>query len=205
MFSIESEPLEDPQQEKACQERAKGLSQLAAYQAAGYCDSNNACRFFKQPHVYARLNQIKQRRALLADLDYGFVLTNLKAIAKNGEIIGNANLDDFFSHNDKGHRVGIELANVPRKKMAALGEVTIEQYEEGPRDNPETIKRTKIKLKTASDALAANELLGKHLGMWPTKAEITVSNEFSEMTDEELDAFLVRIRKAVDLKTITES
>lgn len=204
MFSVESDPLEDPQQEKACQERARGLTQEAAYQAADYSDANNASRFFRQPHIRDRVKQIKNRRALLADLDHGFVLKNLKAIAKNGEVIGNANLDDFFAHNDKGQRIGIELTDVPRKKMAALGEVTIEQYTEGPPNDPQSIKRTKIRLKTAADAIAANELLGKHMGMWPTKTAVTITDEFSQMTDEELDAFLVRIRKAVDIKTATE-
>lgn len=177
MLSINSDPLDDPAQELACQERARGLTQEVAMQAAGYSvdntASNNASRFFRQPHIRARVARIKLRRAVLADLDEAKVLANLNAIAKTGHTIGNANLDDFFAHNDKGQRIGIELTDVSRKKMAALGEVTVEQYTEGPRDNPETIKRTKIRLKGAGDAIAANELIGKYLGMWPSKTALT--------------------------------
>lgn len=166
--------LDDPQQELACQKRADGLTNDAAYAAAGYAaESNNASRFFRQPHIRAHVKAIRDRRALLADLDDGFVLKQLKAIAKNGEMIGNSNLDDYFSHNDQGQRIGIDLADVPREKMAALEEVTIEQYTEGRGDSAESIKRTKIKIRAANTAIQAAELIGKHIGMWPNKTALT--------------------------------
>lgn len=208
MFSIESNPLDDPQQETACQKRAMGLSQEAAYHAAGYSDANNASRFFRQPHIRARVSKVKARRVLLADLDEGLVLTNLKALAKQGQVIGNANLDDFFAHNDKGERIGIELTDVPRKKMAALGEVTVEQYTEGPRDDPQTIKRTKIRLKGATDAIAANQLIGKYLGMWRDINITEVTGKDGgpiEVSDKDraraLAAFVARTTAEIKAKT----
>ncbi len=173
MFGVnDPHVLKDARQEEACVQRANGLSQESAYHAAGYSDSNNASRFYRQPHIRARVKQLRDFRTVMIGLDEAFVLGNLKAIAKNGKIIGNANLDDFFVHNAEGQRIGFDLLDVSRKKMAALGEVTIEQYTEGSRDDPETVKRTKVRLKPANDVIAANELLGKHLGMWPNKAAL---------------------------------
>src|SRR5215469_4185633 len=130
--------LENPQHEKACEQRASGCSQTMAYRAgfgipAG--DRTNATRFFRQAHIRARVAEIVHRRAVLADLDDAFVLRQLKAIAGNGE----ANLDDYFVRNSDGQRIGIDLSQVPREKMAAIEEVTVEEFAEGPRDDPRTI------------------------------------------------------------------
>src|SRR5216684_2078013 len=166
--------LIDPREENACQLRASGKTQLDAYNAAfevpDDSKANNSSRFFRKPEIRGRVTAIKRRRATLADLDEGFVLHHLKAIAKNGALIGNANLDDYFERTKDGKRIGIDLTDVPRAKMAALDEVTIEQYTEGPRDDPQTIKRTKIKLKPPAGAMTAAKLIGDWLGMWaPTK------------------------------------
>jgi hypothetical protein len=56
--------------------------------------------------------------------------------------------------------------------MAAIEEVTVEQFTEGPRDDPKTILRTKIKLRSASAAIQAAELLGKYLGLWNDKGPV---------------------------------
>src|SRR5882672_9019144 len=160
--------LIDPREEKACQLRASGKKQADAYYEVfdGPPESNNQSRFFRKDYVKARVEEIKRRRAVLADLDDAWVLRQLKAIAKNGELIGDANLDDYFMHTEDGRRIGIELTDVPRDKMAALDEVTVEQYIEGPRDDPSTIKKTKIKLKAPTGAMTAAKMIGDWLGMW---------------------------------------
>jgi hypothetical protein len=166
--------LINPREEKACQLRAAGKTQLdafnEAFEIADDSKANNSSRFFRQDYVRVRVAEIKRRRAVLADLDEAWVLRQLKAIAKNGELLGDANLDDYFYHTEDGRRVGIELTDVPRAKMAALDEVTVEQYTEGSRDDLQTIKRTKIKLKSPSGAMTAAKMIGDWLGMWaPTK------------------------------------
>jgi hypothetical protein len=169
--------LVHPTEEKACQLRASGKTQLAAYfeafEVPHDSKANNSSRFFRRADVRARVNEIKRRRAVLADLDDAWVLRQLKAIAKNGELIGDSNLDDYFTHTEDGRRIGIDLTDVPRAKMAGLEEVTVEQYMEGSRDDPETIKRTKIKLRSAASTIQAAELIGKWLGMWPNKMALT--------------------------------
>jgi hypothetical protein len=166
--------LEDTREEEACNLRASGKTQKDAFEAV-FKDNpdskaNNSSRFFRQDYIKVRVAEIKRRRAVLADLDDAWVLKQLKAIAKQGELIGNANLDDYFHHNAEGQRIGIELADVPRAKMAALEEVTIEQSTKGSKDDLETIVKTKIKLKAPTGAMTAAKMIGDWLGMWaPTK------------------------------------
>lgn len=162
--------LIDPREENACQLRAKGRTQLDAYNEAFEVPvdskANNSSRFFRRDDVKVRVAEIKRRRAVLADLNDAWVLRQLKAIARQGEIIGNANLDDFFHHDGDGHRIGLDLTVVPRTKMAALEEVTIEQMMSGSKDDPETIVKTKIKLKSPTGAMTALKMIGDYLGMW---------------------------------------
>ncbi len=201
--------LIDPREEKACQLRASGKTQLDAYSEAfevsADSKANNSSRFFRQDYVKVRVAEIKRRRAVLADLDDAWVLRQLKAIAKNGVTIGEANVDDFFVHTEDGKRIGIELTDVPRAKMAALDEVTIEQYVDGPRDNPQTIKRTKIKLKSPTGAMTAAKMIGDWLGMWaPTKiAPTTPEGEMlpiMDISDEDraraLAAFVAKTKQS---------
>jgi hypothetical protein len=81
--------------------------------------------------------------------------------------------DDYFVRNAAGERTGVDLTQVPAEKMAALEEVTVEQVVEGRGDGEQTIRRTKIKLRSAAATIQANELLGKWLGMWKDKAGLT--------------------------------
>jgi hypothetical protein len=110
---------------------------------------------------------------VLADLDEALVLRQLKAIAKNGELVGNSNLDDFFARNAAGERTGIDLTQVPAEKMAALEEVTVDQIVEGRGENRQVIKRTKIKLRTARTVIQACEMLGRYLSIWKDRSALT--------------------------------
>jgi hypothetical protein len=206
--------LINPREEKACDLRAKGKTQLEAYNEAfdvpADSKANNSSRFFRRDDIKVRVAEIKRRRAVLADLDDAWVLKQLKAIAKQGELIGNANLDDYFVHTDDGRRIGIELTDVPRAKMAALDEVLIEQTKEGPRDDPTTIVKTKIKLKSPTGAMTAAKLIGDWLGMWaPQKIAPTNPDGdgpatvlMGDITDTDrakaLAAFMARVKMKPD-------
>jgi hypothetical protein len=161
--------LANPRHEKACQLRADGKPQAAAYNEAFEvsedANGSNASRFFKRFDIRTRVDEIKHRRAVLAELDCGWVLQRLMAVAKNAE----ANLDDYFVRNADGERIGIDLSQVPREKMAAIEEVTVEETIEGKGEGAVRIRRTKIKLRSASAAIQAAELLGRYLGLWKDK------------------------------------
>lgn len=203
--------LDDPIQEKACELRATGSTQVDAYALAfdqpEDSGANNSSRFFRQPHIKARVTEIKTRRVLLADLNDAWVLVQLKAIAKNARAIGDANLDDFFAKTDDGRRLGIDLSDVSRAKMAVLEEVTVEEYLEGKGETAERVKRTKVKLRSSNEARAALELIGKHLGMWPSKTEHVGKDggpiEVATYSDAErakaLQAFLTKAKQQTEL------
>jgi phage terminase small subunit len=158
----------------ACQLRAGGKSQRAAHRIAFRTPegskANNSSSFFKRSGIRARVAELVRRRAVLAELDDGWVLMQLKAVAENGIVVGNANLDDYFEKDAAGVRLGISLARVSADKMAALDEVTIEEFVEGRGEEARTVRRTKIKLRSAATVIAACELIGKWLGMWKDKA-----------------------------------
>jgi|SRR5882672_349922 len=150
--------LIDPREEKACQLRASGKTQVDAYYEVfdGPRESNNSSRFFRKDEIKSRVEEIKRRRAVLADLDEAWVLKRLKRAA-------DANLDSFFGRNQDGHRIGIDLTAVDSELMGALNEVTVDEFLDGPRDDPDRIRRTKLKLEPRLKAL---ELIGNWLGMW---------------------------------------
>lgn len=160
--------LKNPKHERLAQLRAEGRSQRESYRIAYDVESDqaNAVRMFRQPDIKERVAYLIRRRAVLADLDEVWVLMQLKAIAKAGVTIGNANLDDYFVKNAAGERLGIDLTLVPIEKMAALEEVTVEEFVEGRGEEARTVRRTKIKLRSAANVIAAAELIGKHLRMW---------------------------------------
>jgi hypothetical protein len=85
--------LANPRYETACRLRASGKTQIAAYREAFEvsedANGSNASRFFRRLDIRARVDEIKHRRSILADLDDAWVLRQLKAIAKNGELLGN--------------------------------------------------------------------------------------------------------------------
>jgi hypothetical protein len=84
--------LVNPRHERACQLRASGKTQLDAYNQAfevsENANGNNSSRFFKRSEIRARVDEIKRRRAVMADIDEVFVLEQLKSIARNGIAVG---------------------------------------------------------------------------------------------------------------------
>ena len=143
----------------------------AAYAEAKFAvgASWNSSRFFRQPHIAARVNEIKARRALLADLDDAWVLRRQKPIA-------DANADDFYAHcPETGRRLHLDIAGVPREKMAAVSEIIEEVILEPEGDRVQVVRRTRIKIATSSRDTAL-ELIGRHIGMWPSRgAQIGVA------------------------------
>ncbi|WP_173911059.1 terminase small subunit [Acinetobacter sp. Marseille-Q1618] len=83
--------------------------------------------------------------------------------------IGFSNMLDYVSVTNGGDLVP-DFSAITRDQAAAIGEVTIEEYTEGRGDDAQNVKRTKFKL---SDKRAALVDMGRHLGMFKDKVEIT--------------------------------
>lgn len=83
--------------------------------------------------------------------------------------IGFSNMLDYVSVTAGGDPVP-DFSTLTRDQAAAISEVTVDQYMEGKGDNAVMVKRTKFKL---SDKRAALVDMGRHLGMFKDKLELT--------------------------------
>lgn len=89
----------------------------------------------------------------------------LKELAK----IGFSNMLDYVSITNGGDPVP-DFSKLTRDQAAAISEITVEEYTEGRGEDAENVKRTKFKL---SDKRAALVDIGRHLGMFKDKLELT--------------------------------
>lgn len=124
---------------------------------AGYAPNNateQATLLLKNPKVI-KLLQDKQA-ALAAKHD----VTLDKIIAELAKI-GFANIEDYTRL--VGENRVIDLSNTSRDQLAAVAEITIDEYVEGHGDNARDVKRTKIKMHDKKGALVD---LGRHLGLF---------------------------------------
>lgn len=87
--------------------------------------------------------------------------------------IGFSNMQDYMSITKDGDPF-VDLSALTRDQAAAISEFTVDDYTEGRGDDTRDIKRVKIKL---SDKRSALVDLGKHLGMFTDRVDITSNGE----------------------------
>lgn len=80
-----------------------------------------------------------------------------------------SNMQDFIRTTSDGDAY-IDLSELTRDQAAALTEVQVDDYVDGRGDDARDVKRIKIKL---ADKRAALVDLGKHLGLFVEKLEVT--------------------------------
>ena len=83
--------------------------------------------------------------------------------------VGFANMGDFLKATTGGDPFFV-YAELTDEQKAALAEVTVEDFKEGRGEDARDVRRIKFKL---HDKLGALEKLGKHLGMFKDKVELT--------------------------------
>lgn len=89
----------------------------------------------------------------------------LKELAK----LGFANMQDYMSVTQEGEPFA-DLSKLTRDQAAAITEFTVEDFTEGRGDDARDVRRVKFKL---ADKRAALVDIGKHLGMFKDKLELT--------------------------------
>ncbi len=95
---------------------------FVAYAAAGFKKPRrgNATRLVNSPEMQARIQELARRKcehaAELAGVDLARVVHELA-------ILGLANMDDYTTVDDRGHRV-LNLASLTRAQLAAIQELT---------------------------------------------------------------------------------
>lgn len=150
----------------------------------------NARRLANRQDVSARLAELAQRSAVLAELDASWALVQLKRYTQ-------FNVADYLTEpNEAGVRF-FNIGSVPHEKMALLSELTLEEFTEGRGAAATDLRRTKIK---GYDPIQALSLMARIAG-WesPKRSEVTGKDGaplMPEVTDEQrLEAFKAFLEK----------
>lgn len=116
----------------------------------------------KKPEIQKAIQDAQQKRSERTEITQDRVLQELAKI-------GFSNMMDYVTPTDSGNLV-TDFSKLTRDQAAAISEVTVEEYVEGKGDAARDVKRVKFKL---SDKRAALVDMGRHLGMFKDKVEVT--------------------------------
>lgn len=147
------------------------LIDLNARQAAirsGYGAKNAAsvaCRVMARPEVQEAIAAGQAARSARTEITADQVL---KELAK----VGFANIKDHLRATATGDPA-MELALDDADKMAAVSEVTVEDYMDGRGEDAREVRRVKFKM---HDKISALVNIGKHLGMFKQEHEHSTKN-----------------------------
>lgn len=131
-----------------------GYSEHTAY-AMGYEN-------LRKPEIAAAIQEAQERRSQRTEITQDEVL---KELAK----LGFANMLDYIAVQEDGTAY-VDLSKLTRDQAAAVQEVTVDTYVEGRGDDKVPVKRIRFKL---ADKRGSLELIGKHLGMFPSRHELS--------------------------------
>lgn len=141
----------------------------------------------QKPHIAAAIEAGEKAIAERNELTQDMVIQELRAL-------GFANMQDYMAPGQDGAPY-LDFSKLTREQAAALQEVTTDRITEGAGKNKCTIRRIKFKL---ADKRAALVDLGKHLGMFKERHEITGKDGgpiTTEMTLEQATARYLEIMR----------
>jgi phage terminase small subunit len=160
--------LANTRHELFCQNLTKGMSEVAAYEAAGYArDLGNACHLAQKPHIRARVQELLEKAGKRAEITAARVLEEMAKLAFH-------NPADYLKIEDDGSAV-VDLSKLDRDQAAAITEVISERGLDGK-------VKTRIKL---ADKKAALVELGRHFGLWIDRTEQGQPGDFSAIQSKE--------------------
>ena len=141
-----------------------------ACRRAGYKHpGTQSSRMFGRPAVVA---EIERRRAKLAEdfkIGPAEILNEFRKVAF-------FNMLDYGKIDSEGY-FQIDLNDVTREQMAAIGEFTIETYNEGRGEDAREVKKIKFK---PLDKLSALEKLARHLGLFDDKLSVSIEGDLGQ-------------------------
>lgn len=155
--------LKNAKYERFAQEIAKGKTAGDAHALAGYAPNpSNADRLKKNNEIRGRIEELLNKSAEKAVISIESVLSELGKV-------GFANMQDYMKSTDEGDPY-LDFSNLTRDQAAALSEVTVESFKEGKGKSAKNVQRVKFKL---GDKLSALDKIGRHLGMFKDRVELT--------------------------------
>lgn len=155
--------LANARHERFAQALACGKTADEAYAEAGYeANRGNASRLNANESITKRVTEILSAGAKRAEITVERVLEELAKV-------GFANMQDYMRSGSDGDPY-LDFSALTRDQAAALSEVTVEDFKDGRGEDARDVRRVKFKL---HDKLGALEKIGKHLGMFKDKVEIS--------------------------------
>jgi len=123
--------------------------------------------------------QIGSRLLTHVDVDVAIQEGQAKLAAKHGvtidrivselALLGFANMSDYIRIGPDGDPY-TDFSRLTREQAAAIGEVTVEDFKDGRGEDARDVRKVRFKL---ADKRAALVDLGKHLGMFKKRVEVT--------------------------------
>lgn len=153
-----------PKQQRFIEEYPIDFNATKAAQRAGYSMKTAYSQghdLLKKPEIQVAIQKLVGKLSLTAGITAERVLAE---IAK----VGFANLGDYFRISEQGEPY-IDLSDLTNDQMAALQEITVEDFTDGRGDNSRDVRRIKIKM---LDKLNALDKLGKNLALFVERHRI---------------------------------
>lgn len=154
-----------PKQARFVEEYLIDLNATQAAIRAGYSArtaKQQGQRLLTNVDVQAAVSAAQEARSERTEITQDAVLRELAKI-------GFANMSDYMRTGLDGDPV-LDFSNLSRDQAAALSEVTVEDFKDGRGEDSRDVRRVKFKL---ADKRAALVDIGRHLGMFKDKIELT--------------------------------
>lgn len=158
-----------PRQAAFTQEYLVDLNATQAAIRAGY-SAKTAYRTgadnLRKPQIAAAIQEAQEARAERTRITQDRVAEEIAKLAFS-------NMLDYMTVTSDGYAV-VDLSALTRGQAAAITELQVDEYVEGRDDDARLVKRIKFKL---TDKKGALELLGKHLGMFTDRVDVTTGGQ----------------------------
>jgi phage terminase small subunit len=139
-------------------------------------------RLLKHPKIAPFLAEAEVRaRAALVEAANRYAVSRERNVAELARM-AYANLVDFTRQ--VGEERVIDLSGATRDQLAALQEITVEDYLDGRGKDARQVRRTKIKLAEKQGAI---ERFNKMFGWIIDRSEVGRPGEFANLSDAQLD------------------
>ena len=157
-----------PKQERFVAEYLIDLNATQAAIRAGYSAKTAGAvghENLRKPEIFKAVQEAMKAREQRTEITQDRVLQELAKL-------GFANMQDYMRITPEGEPVA-DLSQLSRDQAAAITEFTVEDFTDGRGEDARDVRRVKFKL---ADKRAALVDIGKHLGMFKDKVELTGAN-----------------------------
>jgi phage terminase small subunit len=164
--------LKNVNHELFCRYIVEGNSAAESVKKAGFMPNADQGVLVK---TAAKLNSRKDIAERIKELrEKGAARTTVTAarIMEEFAKIGFANMMDYVKIQSDGSAY-VDMKDLTREQAAAISEIVVDTYMDGKGDEAREVKRIRVKL---HDKQAALVNMGKHLGMFTNRVEVTGKN-----------------------------